>query len=143
MIAVIDLGGHQALVQKGDKLRIDRITTEEGKKKSFPVLMVSQPDGKEFQMGAPRLEGATVEAKVLTHNKDEKITVFKMKPRKRYRRTYGHRSYKTEIEITDIKTGAAKKPAAKKAEAPAKAAAPKASTTKKAPAKKTATKKAA
>ena len=53
MIAVIDLGGHQALVQKGDVLRIDRLSIEEGKKTSFPVLLISEEDGKDFQLGAP------------------------------------------------------------------------------------------
>lgn len=146
MIAVIDLGGHQALVQKGDKLRIDRIKTEEGKKTSFPVLMVSEPDGKNFQVGAPVIDGASAEAKVLSHEKDAKVKVFKMKPRKRYRKTYGHRSHKTEIEIVDIKTGTAKKAEPKKEAAPEKKAAPKKTAAtkapaKKAPAKKTTTKK--
>ena len=140
MIAVIDLGGHQALVQKGDTLQIDKIDVEPGKKTSFPVLMVSEPDGKNFQLGAPALDGVTVEAKVVSQVKDEKLTVFKMKPRKRYRRTIGHRAQKTEIEILDIKgisTKTEPKAAAKKA------ASPDASPAKKPAAKKPATKKAA
>ncbi len=124
MIAVIQLGGHQALVQKGDVFSIDKIDVEEGKKTSFPVLMVSETDGKNFQIGEPVLSGVTVEAKVLSQYKGEKIRVFKMKPRKRYRRTIGHRTQKTEIEILEIKGAAPKKAAPAKTtdkkDAPAK-----------------------
>ena len=136
MIAVIDLGGHQALVQKGDKLHIDKIDVEEGKKTTFPVLMVSEPDGENFQIGAPVLDGVTAEAKVISQFKGEKITVFKMKPRKRYRRTIGHRTQKTEIEILNIKTPATKAAPAATKKAATSAKAPEEKPAKKAPAKK-------
>lgn len=125
MIAVAQIGGHQALVKKGDVLSVDKIDVENGKTVEFPVLMVSESDGNNFQMGTPLLSGVTVKAKVLDQYKDEKVTTFKMKPRKRYRRTIGHRTQLTKIEITEIKVSgsspktAAKKEAEPKAEKPA------------------------
>jgi len=138
MIAVAKVGGHQAIVSVGDIISIDKIDTEVGKKVSFEVLLVSEADGKNFQMGAPILEGVTVEAKVIEHGRDDKIRVYKMKPRKRYRRTQGHRQDFTTVEITAIKTG-------KAAPAPKKAAAAKPAKTEKTETKatKTAAKKAA
>ncbi len=127
MIAVAKIGGHQALIKKGDKIQVDKLDVEVGKKVNFDVLLVSEEDGTGFKVGKPFIDGMNVEAKVLSHGKGEKIRVFKMQPRKRYRRTQGHRQDFTEIEITDIKTGSAKKAAPKKEEkAPAKKAAPKA-----------------
>ena len=143
MIAVTQIGGHQAIVQKGDTLSVDKLDLEEGKTVEFPVLLVSDEDGKNFQLGAPLLEGVTVKAKVLGQYKDEKIVVFKHKPRKRYTRTRGHRTHLTKIEITEIKVGSTKSQAPstkKKEEAPKKEAKPKAAAKK--PAAKKTTKKA-
>jgi len=65
------------------------------------VLMVSDEQG--VRVGTPVLSGATVTAKVKSHGRDEKIKVFKMRRRKHYRKTQGHRQHYTEIEITGIK----------------------------------------
>ena len=109
--------------------------SKEGETVKFDTLLVSDADGKNFQIGTPILEGTNVEAKIIEHGRGKKIRVFKMKPRKRYRKTQGHRQDYTLIEITSIgakaKT-AAKKPAVKKE-----------TTEKKAPAKKVAAKKPA
>ena len=114
MIAVAKIGGHQAIVQVGEVLRVDKLDTEIGKTVSFETLLVSEADGSKFQIGTPFIEGLNVEAKILEHGKDAKIRVFKMKPRKRYRRTIGHRQAFTLIEITKI--GAETKKAAPKKE---------------------------
>ena len=158
MIAVIKVGGHQAIVQKGDVIRVDRLSGKEGSKITFETLLVSNEDGSGFKAGAPVLKDVAVEAKILEHGRDDKVRVFKMKRRKRYRRTLGHKQDHTVIEITSVggesakaapkkeaakiaAKPAAKKPAAKKA--PAKSTAAKKPAAKKAPAKKTAAKKAA
>ncbi len=147
MIAIAKIGGHQELVQVGDKLEVDKLDAEVGKTVSFDVLLVSEPDGKDFKVGKPFIEGIKVEAKILEQGRGEKIRVYKMKPRKRYRRNLGHRQDYTAIEIVAIKTGAPKKSAAKPvaekaADKPATKAAPK-TAIKKPAAKKTAAKKPA
>jgi large subunit ribosomal protein L21 len=102
MIAIAKIGGHQALVSVGDVLEVDKLDAEVGKKTTFPVLLISEKDGTHFQMGTPFIDGTSVGAKILQHGRGEKITVFKMKPRKRYRRTRGHRQDFTVIEIVSI-----------------------------------------
>lgn len=141
MIAVARIGGHQAIVKAGEVLKVDKIEAEVGAKVNFDVLLISDEDGKNCTIGAPLVEGKSVEAKVLSHGRGDKIRVYKMNPRKRYRRTQGHRQDFTEIEIVSVggATAKAKPAAAKKAEAvekaPAKAKAP-ASTSAKATADK-------
>lgn len=114
MIAIVKIGGHQALVKVGDTLEVDKLSVEAGKKVKFETLLVSEEDGKNFQMGTPVLKDIQVEAKVIEHARGSKIRVFKMKPRKRYQRQYGHRQDYTVIEITAIGAAPAKKAAPKK-----------------------------
>jgi large subunit ribosomal protein L21 len=77
------------------------ITGEEGSAIEFDqVLMIS--DGAASKIGSPYVENAKVVAKLITHGKADKIKVFKMKRRKDYRRTYGHRQNFTEILIESI-----------------------------------------
>lgn len=160
MIAVVKIGGHQEIVMVGEKLEVDKLHAEVGETVTFETLLLSEEDGSGFKIGTPVLT-ETVEATVLEHGRADKIKVFKMKPRKRYRRTQGHRQDYTLIEITKIAGSAvkAKKAPVKKAAAPAekkevkevKKAAPKAAVkkvvakkavAKKTPAKKTVAKKA-
>ncbi len=115
MIAVAKIGGHQAIVKVGEVLRVDKLDVEVGKVAKFETLLLADEDGKNCTIGAPIIEGKMVEAKVLEHGRAAKIKVYKMKPRKRYRRTIGHRQDYTEIEITSLGGVTAKaKPAAKK-----------------------------
>ncbi len=114
MFAIIETGGKQYKVAKGETLDIERIDKKEGSTLSIDkVLLVSDKDTK---VGSPNVPGATVSAKIVSHKRGEKIVVFKMKPKKRYQKTQGHRQELTTIEITDIKVGAAK--AATKKEEP-------------------------
>lgn len=138
MIAVAKIGGHQAIVKVGEVLRVDKLDVEVGKVAKFEMLLLADEDGKNCTIGAPVIEGKMVEAKVLEHGRADKIKVYKMKPRKRYRRTIGHRQDYTEIEITSVGGSAAKaKPAVKKEEVKAaKPAVKKAAPAKKAPAAK-------
>ncbi len=107
MIAVAKIGGHQEIVQIGDQIETDKLDTEVGKTISFETLLISEEDGTNFKVGTPFLE-EKVEAKILEHGRDKKIIVFKMKPRKRYRKTLGHRQDYTLIEITKIGANSAK-----------------------------------
>ena len=101
MFAVIESGGKQLKVAEGDNLRVELLTGEEGSKVEFnKVLMIS--DGKKSKVGSPFLEKAKVIGKVVRHGKSDKIKVFKMKRRKGYRRTQGHRQSFTEVLIETI-----------------------------------------
>ncbi len=105
MYAVIETGGKQYKVAVGDKLKIEKIPVAEGDSVSIDrVLMVSGED--EVKVGTPLVD-SQVNATVLSHGKRRKIKVFKMKRRKNYRRTQGHRQPYTEIEITGIGSNAA------------------------------------
>lgn len=102
MYAVVEVGGRQLKVQKGDRVRVQKRTEEPGAKITLDnVLMVSDDAG--TKIGAPHVEGAAVEASVIDHGKDKKVIVFKMKRRKGHRRKNGHRQPYTELQIDDIK----------------------------------------
>jgi large subunit ribosomal protein L21 len=106
--AVIESGGKQYRVEKGSKLLVDRLSEEEGSK--VTLRAVALLDGK--LVTGKDLEKVKVEAKVTEHLRGPKLRVFKYRPKKGYRRTRGHRSELTRVEITEIKT-LQRKPAAK------------------------------
>ena len=131
MYAIVEIAGHQFKVEKDQKVFVNRLATEEGKKVSFDnVLLIG--DGDKVTVGAPAIGGAQVGAKVLKHLKGDKVIVFKKKRRKGYRVKNGHRQALTEIVIESIVASGAKKAAPKKEtkkaepKVEAKAAAPKA-----------------
>ncbi|GAB4159293.1 MAG: 50S ribosomal protein L21 [Winogradskyella sp.] len=129
MYAIVEIAGHQFKVEKDQKVFVNRLSTEEGKKVDFDnVLLIG--DGNTITLGAPAIDGAQVSAKVLKHLKGDKVIVFKKKRRKGYRVKNGHRQALTEILIEGITASGAKKAApkkeAKKAEPKAEKAAPKA-----------------
>lgn len=101
MYAVVKTGGKQYRVSAGEKLKIERLPAKVGDEIVLDqVLMVA--DGQAVQMGAPLLGGAKVTAKVLAHGRGEKVKIFKMRRRKHYRKSQGHRQNYTEIEILGI-----------------------------------------
>ena len=101
MYAIIETGGKQYTVREGDLLRIEKLGYEPGEKISFDrVLMLSNEDG--VKIGEPEVDGANVEAKVIAEGKEKKITVFKMKAKKGYRKTQGHRQPFTKVQIDKI-----------------------------------------
>lgn len=129
MYAIVEIAGHQFKVEKDQKVFVNRLSTEEGKKVDFDnVLLIG--DGNNVTLGAPAIDGAQVSAKVLKHLKGDKVIVFKKKRRKGYRVKNGHRQALTEIVIEGITASGAKKAAPKKetktAEPKAEKAAPKA-----------------
>jgi large subunit ribosomal protein L21 len=128
MYAIVDIAGQQFKVEKDQKLYVHRLEVEEGKKVSFQKVLLIDT-GNKVSVGNPVVKGASVDAKVISHMKADKVLVFKKKRRKGYQKLNGHRQYMTQIQIESIsETGAAAKkeaPAAKK-ETPAAKAAPKA-----------------
>jgi len=101
MFAVVDIKGVQYRVQPSERVFIPKMTAEPGKTITFErVLLLA--DDKSVKVGAPTVKGASVEAKVVGHRKDNKVLVFKKKRRKGYRVLRGHRQQYTEVEITKI-----------------------------------------
>ena len=99
--AIVNVAGEQCKVTAEEVVRVPRLDAEIGKKLSFKeVLLIS--DGEKVTVGAPFVEGKTVEAEVVRHGRDRKIVVFKKKRRKNYRRTRGHRQQFTEIRISAL-----------------------------------------
>ena len=102
MYAIIQTGGKQYKVQVGDIIEVEKLGVEPGSEVVFDqVLAVAGDDGK-LNVGTPIVEGAKVTATVKDLFRAKKIVVFKMKRRKGYRRTQGHRQTLTRVEITAI-----------------------------------------
>ena len=115
MYAIVEIAGQQFKVSKDLKVYVHRLAVEEGAKVSFDKVLLLDDNGT-ITLGAPAVEGASVEAKVLQHLKGDKVIVFKKKRRKGYKKRNGHRQYLTQIVIEGITaTGGTKKAAAKKA----------------------------
>ncbi len=115
MYAIVEIAGQQFKVSKDLKVYVHRLSNEEGSKVSFDKVLLLDDNGT-ITLGAPAVEGASVEAKVLQHLKGDKVIVFKKKRRKGYKKRNGHRQYLTQIVIEGITaTGGTKKAAAKKA----------------------------
>ena len=138
MYAIVEIAGQQFKVVQDQKLFVHRLADKEGDKVSFDKVYLLD-DGKKVTLGAPAITGASVEAKVVSHLKGDKVIVFKKKRRKGYRVKNGHRQALTELVIEKIQASGGK---AKVAPAKAEKAAP-AKTEKKATAKKAAAKPAA
>ena len=100
MKAVIVTGGKQYTVSEGDVLYIEKLEAEAEATVKFDVLAVL--DGENSVIGAPVVEGAAVEAKVIKTGKAKKITVFKYKAKKNEKKKQGHRQPYTKVEITKI-----------------------------------------
>ncbi len=101
MYAIIVTGGKQYKVSEGDTLFVEKIEAEEGASVTFDQVLLAG-EGEDVKVGAPTVEGATVEAKVLKNGKAKKIYVFKMKRKKNERKKKGHRQPFTKVEITKI-----------------------------------------
>jgi large subunit ribosomal protein L21 len=101
MNAVVEISGKQFKVSKDTKLYVHRLDAKEGAKVSFENVLLLD-NGKKLLVGTPNVKGASVEAKVLKHLKDDKVIVFKKKRRKGYRLKNGHRQALTEIVIEKV-----------------------------------------
>ena len=101
MYAVIRTGGKQYKVAPGEKLKVELLPADVGAKIVVDqVLMVG--DGEAVRVGAPTVAGVSVTATVVGHGRGEKVTIFKMRRRKNYRKHQGHRQGYTELAIDAI-----------------------------------------
>ncbi|WP_224488560.1 50S ribosomal protein L21 [Robertkochia flava] len=121
MYAIVEIAGQQFKVAKDQKVYVHRLASKEGEKVSFDNVLLLDDNGN-VTIGAPAINGAAVEAKVVKHLKGDKVIVFKKKRRKGYKVKNGHRQALTEIVIEGITASGAKKAApqkeTKKADAP-------------------------
>ena len=111
MYAVIVTGGKQYKVSEGDTLFIEKLDAAEGENVTFDEVLVTG-DGENVNVGAPTVDGASVEAKVVKNGKAKKIIVYKYKPKKHYvfkmkrkkneRKKNGHRQPYSKVEIVKI-----------------------------------------
>ncbi len=102
MYAVLETGGKQYRVAPGDLLEVDRLEAEAGKPITFDRVLFVAKEG-QFSVGSPVVANATIVADIVEHIRGEKKIAFKMKRRKGYHRTVGHRQELTRIKISEIK----------------------------------------
>src|SRR6266481_8458420 len=106
MYAILETGSKQYRVAAGDTLKIERLEVEAGQPVSFERVLLVNNDGR-LSIGAPTVPNATVHADVVEHIRGEKKIAFKMKRRKGYHKTIGHRQELTVVKIKEINAGAA------------------------------------
>jgi len=99
--AVINTGGKQYKVSANDKLRIEKLSEEEGKSIEFKeVLLIN--DNQDMELGSPLIEGAKVEGKIIKQTKNKTVLIFKKRRRHNSRRKNGHRQRMSVVQITKI-----------------------------------------
>lgn len=104
MYAIIKSGGKQYRVKAGEQVRVEALAAEVGATVSLEeVLLVGTGDG--VKVGAPMVSGAKVKATVVSHGRGDKVKIFKLRRRKHYQKTQGHRQSYTELRIDDIVQG--------------------------------------
>jgi large subunit ribosomal protein L21 len=104
MYAVIKSGGKQYRVASGEQVRVELISAEVGADVAFEeVLLVGAGD--DVKVGAPFVSGAKVTATVVEHGRGDKVRIFKLRRRKHFQKTQGHRQGYTEVRIKDIVQG--------------------------------------
>ena len=101
MYAVVDIAGKQYKVAQDDKIHVPTLKQDKGATVTFDKVLLFA-DGTAVSIGNPTVAGASVQATVLDHVKDDKVIVFKKKRRKGYRVKRGHRQAFTQVQITKI-----------------------------------------
>ena len=101
MYAVIKTGGKQYRVVVGERIKVEKLVGEVGATVTLDqILMLA--DGEKVTIGSPIVQGASIQATVLSHGRGDKVMIFKFRRRKHYRKTQGHRQSYTEIQIGSI-----------------------------------------
>jgi large subunit ribosomal protein L21 len=101
MYAVIKSGGKQHRVIEGETLKVEKLELATGDSLTFDeILMVGEGDA--VKIGAPYVDGSSVNAEILSHGRHDKINIVKFRRRKHHRKQMGHRQWYTEIKITGI-----------------------------------------
>lgn len=103
--AIIRTGGRQFRVAVGDIVEIPNIVGEAGQEAAFPEVLLCESEGG-VAIGTPTVPGARVFAEILAQTKGPKIRGFKFKPKKHYKKQWGHRQQLTRVRVTSISTQA-------------------------------------
>lgn len=103
MFAVIRTGGKQYCVKPGDVLKIEKLNLEPSATISLTEVLLTSDDKGIVVVGSPVVDGASVNAEIIRHMRNDKVIVFKKKRRHNYRRKNGHRQWMTVLKIKDIK----------------------------------------
>lgn len=101
MYAIVEIAGQQFRVEKEQEVIVHRLDAEVGSSLEFADVMLIDNNGK-ITVGKPLIEGANVSAKILSHLKADKVTIFKKTRRKGYQKSSGHRQHLTKIQIENI-----------------------------------------
>lgn len=100
--AIIETGGKQYRVSAGKKIKVEKLYGEAGAGFVFDKVLLTS-DGENVKVGAPYLEGARVESKIVRHARSKKVIVFRFHSKNRFKKKKGHRQEFTEVEIGEIK----------------------------------------
>ena len=101
MYAIVEIAGQQFKVEKDNKIFVHHLDAEEGSTVEFNKVLLIDNDGK-VKVGKPHVKSAKISAKVVAHQKGDKVLVFKKKRRKGYKKLNGHRQQFTQIQIEEI-----------------------------------------
>lgn len=101
MFAIVELGGKQYKVKEKDVLRVEKLDTEDGKIATIEKVLLTSDDNS-TKIGTPFVGGASIELKVLQTALGDKVRIFKMKAKKRYKRLRGHRQPFTDVSVMKI-----------------------------------------
>ena len=102
MYAIMQSGGKQHIVKVGDFVELEKLEGEVGAEVVFDTVLAVGEEGGKLNVGTPVVAGAAVKGEIVDQFRGKKIVVFKMKRRKSYRRTQGHRQSLTRVKITAI-----------------------------------------
>jgi len=105
MFAIVEAGGRQEKVEPGILVIVDHLDVEAGTEVTFDKVLLIETEGGDVVSGSPYVSGASVTGVVEAQTKGRKIRVFKMKRRKQYRRTKGHRTLQTRVRVKAIQVG--------------------------------------
>ena len=101
MYVIVEIAGQQFKAEKGRKLYVHRLRGEENSSVSFDKVLLTDNDG-QVKVGAPVVEGASVQCRIIKHLKDDKVLVLKKKRRTGYQKQNGHRQYLTQVLVEEI-----------------------------------------
>src|SRR3989344_2156708 len=102
MYAIIQTGSKQYRVEKGNRLRVEKLPHEQGKDFEIPEVLLVAGNGAGAKIGRPYVEGSKVTATVVEHLRGPKLIIFKKRSKKGYKKKLGHRQELTEIEIKEV-----------------------------------------
>lgn len=103
MFVILETGNKQYRVSEGNTIKVEKLEANEGDIITIKNVLFIQKDNGEILIGKPNIENVEIKAEVLKNYKDDKVIIFKKRRRKNSKRKNGHRQFKTELKISNIK----------------------------------------